>query len=86
MAKVYAVLLRGVNVGGKNKLVMREFVQTLERLGASSVETIINSGNAVLHFDGDARALRDSVDRALRDAHGLFDERVCCRSSCGAHA
>ena len=43
MAKVYAVLLRGVNVGGKNKLVMREFVQTLERLGASSVETIINT-------------------------------------------
>ncbi len=86
MAKAYAVLLRGVNVGEKNKLVMREFVQTLERLGASSVETIINSGNAVLRFDGDARALRDSVDRALRDAHGLFDERVRCRSSCEAHA
>lgn len=78
MAKAYAVLLRGVNVGEKNKLVMREFVQTLERLGASSVETIINSGNAVLRFDGDARA--------LRDVHGLFDERVRCRSSCEAHA
>lgn len=41
----YIALLRGVNVGGKNKLPMKELKEALLREGFSQVEIYINSGN-----------------------------------------
>ena len=41
----YALLVRGINVGGKNKVVMAELRQELTELGLGNVETYINSGN-----------------------------------------
>ncbi|MBF9646712.1 DUF1697 domain-containing protein [Streptococcus pseudopneumoniae] len=41
----YALLVRGINVGGKNKVVMAEFRQELTNLGLEKVESYINSGN-----------------------------------------
>lgn len=41
----YALLVRGINVGGKNKVVMAELCQELTELGLEKVETYINSGN-----------------------------------------
>ena len=41
----YAFLVRGINVGGKNKVVMAELRQELTELGLGKVETYINSGN-----------------------------------------
>ena len=41
----YALLVRGINVGGKNKIVMAELRQELTELGLGNVETYINSGN-----------------------------------------
>ncbi|EID27351.1 DUF1697 domain-containing protein [Streptococcus pseudopneumoniae] len=41
----YALLVRGINVGGKNKVVMAELRQELTDLGLEKVETYINSGN-----------------------------------------
>ena len=41
----YALLVRGINVGGKNKVVMAELRQELKELGLEKVETYINSGN-----------------------------------------
>ena len=41
----YAILVRGINVGGKNKVVMAELRQELTKLGLEKVETYINSGN-----------------------------------------
>ena len=41
----YALLVRGINVGGKNKVVMAELRQELTELGLGKVETYINSGN-----------------------------------------
>lgn len=38
---------RGINVGGKNALPMKELVAILEGLGAQKVKTYIQSGNAV---------------------------------------
>ena len=43
--KRYALLVRGINVGGKNKVVMAELRQELTELGLEKVETYINSGN-----------------------------------------
>lgn len=41
----YALLVRGINVGGKNKVVMAELRQELTELGIEKVESYINSGN-----------------------------------------
>lgn len=41
----YALLVRGINVGGKNKVVMAELCQELTNLGLEKVESYINSGN-----------------------------------------
>ena len=41
----YALLVRGINVGGKNKVIMAQFRQELTELGLEKVETYINSGN-----------------------------------------
>lgn len=41
----FALLVRGINVGGKNKVVMAQLRQELMELGLEQVETYINSGN-----------------------------------------
>lgn len=41
----YALLVRGINVGGKNKVVMAQLRQELMELGLENVATYINSGN-----------------------------------------
>lgn len=41
----YALLVRGINVGGKNKVVMADLRQELTELGLEKVESYINSGN-----------------------------------------
>ncbi len=44
----YVVLLRGINVGGRNSLPMKELVALLEELGCRDIKTYIQSGNVVL--------------------------------------
>lgn len=44
----YLALLRGINVGGKNRIRMPELRASLERAGFSDVSTYIQSGNVLL--------------------------------------
>ena len=41
----YILLLRGINVGGKNKVAMSELKVLLTELGFEDVDSYINSGN-----------------------------------------
>ena len=43
----YAAFLRGINVGGKNKINMEALRETFGALGFENVKTYINSGNVV---------------------------------------
>ena len=61
------VLLRGVNVGGRNKLPMTLFASALEGLGCENVKTYIQSGNAV--FDGETNAA--DIAAAVKKAAGF---------------
>lgn len=47
----YVALLRGINVGGNNKIEMTRLKQTFERLGFSDVKTVIASGNVLFKTD-----------------------------------
>ena len=44
---VYVALLRGINVGGKNKMEMARLKATFEAAGLKDVMTYINSGNVI---------------------------------------
>ena len=57
----YALLVRGINVGGKNQVVMAELRQELTELGLEKVETYINSGN--IFFT--SRVLKDQLVEKL---------------------
>ena len=46
--KKYIVLLRGINVSGKNKLPMAELRQLLNDLQFQNIQTYIQSGNIIL--------------------------------------
>lgn len=47
----YIALFRGINVGGKGTLPMKELVGLLQELGCKNVRTYIQSGNAVFESD-----------------------------------
>ena len=48
----FVALLRGINVGGKNRLPMRDLVAMFERAGCSDVRHYIQSGNVVFRSAG----------------------------------
>jgi uncharacterized protein (DUF1697 family) len=54
----YAVLLRGVNVGGQGTLPMADFRSALEAAGFTDVATYLNSGNATMIAPGRTSAAR----------------------------
>jgi uncharacterized protein (DUF1697 family) len=57
----FVALLRGINVGGKNILPMREFRELLAGLGCEDVASYIQSGNAVFNSSGRASELSTSI-------------------------
>src|SRR5215212_7384286 len=54
----YLVLLRGINVGGRNKVPMAALRELLESHGHTSVSTYIASGNVILTSDQTAAAIK----------------------------
>ena len=70
--KTYIALFRGINVGGKNALPMKELVAILENLGARKVKTYIQSGNAVFVCkDKDAPRLSKTITAEINKCRGF---------------
>lgn len=68
----YIALLRGVNVGGNNKVAMPLLKTAFERAGFSKVSTYINSGNVLFSADDDdIMLLQERCRRAIMDMFGL---------------
>ena len=61
----YVALLRGINVGGNNKVVMSELREQVAAAGFGHVRTYINSGN--LLFEAEDDVLREDVAQAVED-------------------
>src|SRR5262245_34875274 len=61
----YVILLRGINVGGKNKIPMTDLKCVLKEQGFTNVTTYIQSGNVVLQSRFDAHALSRTVEELL---------------------
>lgn len=69
---VYIALLRGINVGGKNKIDMKLLKQTFERVGMESVVTYINTGNIIFTRDGLSKTkIAHILEGAIYEDFGL---------------
>jgi uncharacterized protein (DUF1697 family) len=65
------VLLRGVNLAGRNRVSMPELREALEGAGYEDVSTYVQSGNVVLSSKHSAKKLAGDVERLLSGRFGL---------------
>lgn len=72
----YVVLLRGINVGGKNKIPMAALRDCLEDLGFSNVSTYVASGNVILEFDKPSDEIKVQIEEALAERFKTDGERI----------
>jgi uncharacterized protein (DUF1697 family) len=70
--KTYIALFRGINVGGKNILPMKELVRDLKKFDFQNVQTYIQSGNVI--FQSKHKISKDLPARiaaAIEASHGF---------------
>ncbi|NUS56896.1 MAG: DUF1697 domain-containing protein [Streptomycetaceae bacterium] len=67
----FVALLRGINVGGKNKIPMAELRAMLGGLGYTDVATLLQSGNAVFGAGAaEPAAVSAAVEAAITETFG----------------
>lgn len=68
----YTALLRGINVGGNNKVEMAKLRATFEALGFKNVSTYINSGNIFFTTNSSNQSsLVTKIEKAIKKDFGL---------------
>jgi uncharacterized protein (DUF1697 family) len=71
----YVALLRGINVGGANKISMAELRSAFRDVGMSAVRTYINSGNVLFSTDIEDRdRLVTHLQHAIRKRSGVVSD------------
>jgi uncharacterized protein (DUF1697 family) len=80
-ARTYVALLRGINVGGKNKLPMGELASMFVEAGGTQVTTYIQSGNVVFRAAASvAEQIVRAVSRKIADRFN-FEPPIILRSA-----
>lgn len=73
----HVALLRGINVGGRNKVPMAELREVVTSLGHTGVTTYIQSGNVLFTTAGtDNAKLAAALETAIEDRFGLWSSVV----------
>lgn len=68
----YIVLLRGINISGKNKISMNELKAGLEKIGFENVSTYLNSGNAIFQSEIDNKeVIKENIQRMIKERFNL---------------
>jgi uncharacterized protein (DUF1697 family) len=69
MSTTWVALLRGINVGGRNRILMADLRTCFEDAGYTDVRTYIQSGNVVFGADEpDREQLRGAIESILAQA------------------
>ena len=66
----YVALLRGINVGGRNKIAMADLRAAFQDDGYETVSTYIQSGNVLFESDTPRSALEGDIERMLERRFG----------------
>ncbi len=77
--KKYIVLLRGINVSGKNKLPMEELRDLLNDLGFKNVQSYIQSGNIILESGEGKSVTCNKIKEGIQNKFG-YDVPVIART------
>lgn len=75
----FIVILRGINVSGKNKLPMQELRELLSTLGFQAIQTYIQSGNIILRSDVARNTIVTQIQTAIKEQYG-YDVPVLIRT------
>jgi len=65
------VLLRGINLGPRNRVPMPELREQLARAGFEDIQTYVQSGNIVLESEASPDDLATQINRLIKQAFGL---------------
>lgn len=68
---IYVALIRGINVGGKNKVPMADLKSALSAIGLDKVQTYIQSGNVLFESKDEAETLRPRIEGEIHKAFGI---------------
>lgn len=77
---IYIALLRGINVGGHNKIKMADLRKMLEGMGLARVQTYIQSGNVLFESADSKETLQVQMEQGIQEAFG-FPITVILRTS-----
>jgi uncharacterized protein (DUF1697 family) len=73
----HVALLRGINVGGRNKVPMADLREVVTSLGHTGVTTYIQTGNVFFTAAGTSTGeLASSLESAITDAFGIWSSVV----------
>lgn len=76
---ISVALLRGINVGGKNRVEMDRLRATIQSAGFDQVRAYINTGNVIFaHEPGHPQAIEEKLEGAIAEEFGL-DLKVLLR-------
>ena len=68
----YISILRGINVGGKRKILMKDLKEIYQNLGFSDVETYIQSGNVIFNSDNlDKKEISQKLEKAIFEKYNF---------------
>jgi uncharacterized protein (DUF1697 family) len=67
----YVALLRGINVGGRNKVAMADLRQVFDAAGYGAVRTYIQSGNVLFESTTARASLEADIERAVESRFGV---------------
>jgi len=73
----HVALLRGINVGGRNKVPMADLREVVTSLGHTGVSTYIQSGNVLFSTaEDDTAKLAAALESAISDRFGIWSSVV----------
>ncbi|WEK55108.1 MAG: DUF1697 domain-containing protein [Candidatus Cohnella colombiensis] len=77
---IYVALLRGINVGGHNKIAMADLRRMFDSIGLNRVQTYIQSGNVLFESAYDEEKLCSLIEQGIRETFG-YSISVILRSA-----
>lgn len=74
-------ILRGINVGGKRKILMADLKALCEELGLEQIKTYIQSGNVIFNSKKENTELEDLLENAIAEKFGFIVPVIVRNSS-----
>ncbi|MEM7674219.1 MAG: DUF1697 domain-containing protein [Verrucomicrobiota bacterium] len=70
--QTHAAFVRGINVGGRNKVPMKALRDVCEKIGCESVETLLQTGNVLFSGVASEKDLESVFEEAIESRFGFF--------------